>query len=248
MSEQRRWRFHLGAKKFAPRPCVIAKARKSSPCALKTPQIRRFCACWASYFAERPLEGPCWASIFAPIGTVPVLEAARRPPDRRRWGVCAMRSPLAARRRRVGGLDGVIPPPVGGSWAHLLAVLTLQCAAKPYWWHGGQPAQAATCRAHVRISGLTCASKDPGGHLLDPSARKRAGGRAPAHRPRHSSHQRVPLRSNMKQCHSEQKQSPTCSVSTFGTCAIWSKYYQKPTNLWHTEGRKISAITGAVRA
>ena len=26
------------------------------------------------------------------------------------WGVCAMRSPLAACRRRVGGLDGVIPP------------------------------------------------------------------------------------------------------------------------------------------
>ena len=62
-SEQRR--FHLGAKKFALWRCVIAKARKSSPCALKTPQIRRSCACWASFFAERPLEGPCWASFFA---------------------------------------------------------------------------------------------------------------------------------------------------------------------------------------
>ena len=31
-----------------------------------------------------------------------------------RWGVCAMRSPLAACRRRVGALDGVIPPPIGG--------------------------------------------------------------------------------------------------------------------------------------
>ena len=39
-SEQRR--FHLGAKKFALWRCVIAKARRSSPCALKTPQIRRF--------------------------------------------------------------------------------------------------------------------------------------------------------------------------------------------------------------
>ena len=27
-----------------------------------------------------------------------------------RWGFCAMRSPLAACRRRVGGLDGVIHP------------------------------------------------------------------------------------------------------------------------------------------
>ena len=118
----------MGAKKFALRHCVIAKARKSSPCALKTPHIWRFCACWESFFAERPLEGLCWesffaerpleglcwASIFAPTGTVSVLEAARRPPDRLRWGFCAMRSPLAACHRRVGALDGVIPPPVGG--------------------------------------------------------------------------------------------------------------------------------------
>ena len=57
---------------------------------------------------------------------------------------------------------------VPGSRAHLLAVLTLQCAAKPYWWHGGQPAQATTYRASVRRKrprppphGLTCASKGP---------------------------------------------------------------------------------------
>ena len=50
-----------------------------------------------------------------------------------------------------------------GSWAHLLAPLTLQCAAKPYWWHGGQLAQVATSRVNVRIKGprpppigLTC--------------------------------------------------------------------------------------------
>ena len=41
-----------------------------------------------------------------------------------------------------------------GSWAHLLAALTLQCAAKPYWWHGGQPAQAATYRVNVRVRGF----------------------------------------------------------------------------------------------
>ena len=40
--------------------------------------------------------------------------------------------------------------------AHLLAVLTLQCAAKPYWWHGGQPAQATTYRVNVRINGPRC--------------------------------------------------------------------------------------------
>ena len=36
-------------------------------------------------------------------------------------GFCAMRSPLAACRRRVGGLDGVIPP-IGGGEAALLGV------------------------------------------------------------------------------------------------------------------------------
>ena len=41
----------------------------------------------------------------------------------------------------------------GGSWARLLAVLTLQYAAKPYWWHGGQPAQVATSRVNVRMKG-----------------------------------------------------------------------------------------------
>ena len=34
-----------------------------------------------------------------------------------------------------------------------MAVLTLLCAAKPHWWHGGQPAQAATYRVNVRIKG-----------------------------------------------------------------------------------------------
>ena len=37
--------------------------------------------------------------------------------------------------------------------AHLVAVLTLQCAAKPHWWHGGQPAQVATSRVNVRMKG-----------------------------------------------------------------------------------------------
>ena len=50
---------------------------------------------------------------------------------------------------------------VPGSRARLLAVLTLQCAAKPYWWHGGQPAQATTYRVNVRIIGPTCTSKGP---------------------------------------------------------------------------------------
>ena len=51
-----------------------------------------------------------------------------------------------------------------GSRALLLAPLTRSCAAKPYGWHGGQSAQAATYRVNLRIKGprpppigLTCA-------------------------------------------------------------------------------------------
>ena len=40
-----------------------------------------------------------------------------------------------------------------GSWAPLLAVLTLRCAAKPYGWRGGQPAQATTHQVNVRMKG-----------------------------------------------------------------------------------------------
>ena len=42
------------------------------------------------------------------------------------------------------------PAVVGVAAGPLLAVLTLQCAATPYGWHGGQPAQATTHRANVR--------------------------------------------------------------------------------------------------
>ena len=55
----------LCAKKFALRRCFSATARKSSPCVLKTPQIRRFCPCWASFFAKTPRACACWASFFA---------------------------------------------------------------------------------------------------------------------------------------------------------------------------------------
>ena len=40
-----------------------------------------------------------------------------------------------------------------GGWAPLLAGLTLQCAAKPHWWHGGRPAHIATHRVNVRVGG-----------------------------------------------------------------------------------------------
>ena len=73
------------AKNFALLGLMCARARKSSPCALTMAQNWRFLACWASFFAEEPLEGPCWASFFAdrqswdPTGRT----LSRRSPGRR---------------------------------------------------------------------------------------------------------------------------------------------------------------------
>ena len=112
----------LCAKKFALRCCVIVQARKSSPCALTTPQNQRFYACWASFFAEMPLKGPCWASFFAPIGPAPRSCRRRGARGWLRWGFCSIRSWLAACRRRVVPLvtpfpafgGGPAEPPPGG--------------------------------------------------------------------------------------------------------------------------------------
>ena len=116
------------AKKFALRCCLIVKARNSSPCTLKTPQNRRFYACWANYFAEEPREGPCWASFFAEMR----LEARCWASFSRQsvlrpglvgdvaheagcgGGFCSIRSWLAACRRRVVPLMTPFPP-FGGS-------------------------------------------------------------------------------------------------------------------------------------
>ena len=53
---------------------------------------------------------------------------------------------------------------VPGSRALLLTVLTLQCAAKPYGWHGGQPARGTTHRVNVRVGGLTQPPVGPACH------------------------------------------------------------------------------------
>ena len=103
---------------------VPCRARKSSPCTLKTPQNRRFYACWENFFAEVPVEGlgwasffaemllkgPCWASFFAPIG--PASRSCRRRGARGwlRWGFCSIRSWLTACRRRVVPLMTPYPP------------------------------------------------------------------------------------------------------------------------------------------
>lgn len=119
----------------------------------------------AKKFAQHTRNGPKWG-FYGALGEFFRGNAAGGAV----WGEF-FRGPAVVGSRRASLLRRV-----PGSRALLLSVLTLQCAAKPYWLHGGQPAQVATCRAHVRISGLTCASKGSVRHLLDPSARRRAGG------------------------------------------------------------------------
>ena len=74
---------------------------------------------------------------------------------KRGWRGCAGRvvSRISSRVILLGELCRAAALVVGP----LPAVLTLQCAAKPYGWHGGQPAQPTTHRVNVRIGGLTCA-------------------------------------------------------------------------------------------
>ena len=117
-------------------PCCAVSSRKREivrPARSQHPKFSVFVRAGASFFSEEPFEGLCWASIFAPTGTVPVLDAAWRILGWLRWGFCAMRSPLAACRRRVGGLDGVIPP---GWWRRGRGVgdHAAVMAAGPIYW------------------------------------------------------------------------------------------------------------------
>ena len=95
---------------FARRRCVIAKVRESSPSALKLAQIRRFCACWASFLRRCRWRGCAGRASSRQLALRRSWMRCGALQGGCGWGVCAMRSPLAACRRRVGGLDGVIPP------------------------------------------------------------------------------------------------------------------------------------------
>ena len=64
-------------------PCGAASSRKRErvrPARLKHPKFGVFAPCWASFFAERPLEAPCRARFFAPTGAAPRSCWRRAPP------------------------------------------------------------------------------------------------------------------------------------------------------------------------
>ena len=113
-------------------------ARNSSPCALKTPQIWRFCARWASFSRKSRWSGcagrvfSCDRVVIAGAGLIlsrrgTVLlhccpasivcgnrsqapQASGRPPDLWRWGFCSIRRWRALYARRVAALMMQLPP------------------------------------------------------------------------------------------------------------------------------------------
>ena len=105
-------------------------------------------------------NGPLWCGSSGVVGfNVAVFLSSVRDvfrPARPHVGASAKKFALRAHNGPKLAFDG--PPgefvaPCAWQPGRMLAVLTLQCAAKPYWWHGGQPAQAATYRVNVRIKG-----------------------------------------------------------------------------------------------
>ena len=127
---QRRCRFQgspVGGEqwccRFQRRHVVAPRARKSSPCTLKTPQNRRFYVCWASFFAEEPLEGLCWASFSRQSALRPGLVGDVAHETGCRWGFCSIRNWLPACRRRVTPLMTPFPPFGGGEAVALGGVL-----------------------------------------------------------------------------------------------------------------------------
>ena len=119
-------------------PGVGVSAKKFALLGLVRVRARKSSPC-ARKMAQNWRFVACWASFSRKRG----------------WRGCAGRvvSRISSRVILLGELCRAAALVVGP----LPAVLTLQCAAKPYGWHGGQPAQPTTHRVNVRIGGPTCA-------------------------------------------------------------------------------------------
>ena len=113
--------------------CAVVSLVSTSPC---------FCVLCAIFFA---LLGPMWAR--ARKSSPSTRKMAHNGCFMARWASFFAEMPLEGSRR------ASVLRRAPGSRARLLAVLTLQCAAKPHCWHGGQPAQVTTYRINVRIGG-----------------------------------------------------------------------------------------------
>ena len=132
------------------RPCVGASAKEFA---------QRHCShrVSAKKFAQHTKNGPKWV-FYGALGEFFRGSAAGG----------AVRGEFFRGSAVVGSHRASLLRRAPGSRVLLLASLTRSCAAKPYGWHGGQPAQVATYRVNVRMKGprpppigLACASKGP---------------------------------------------------------------------------------------
>ena len=151
--------FWVSRASFVPEvgPCDSCRASFVSPWHPPRSQLSALRRPWAPRPATEP-RSPPWLCGLAASFTSEV-------------GVLHYTKPSGACHRRVGASCSAIPPSGGrggvrtcrgpGGWTLRLAVLTRRCAAKPYWWHGGQPAQATTSRVNVRIKGRSCPPAEP---------------------------------------------------------------------------------------
>ena len=102
------------AKKFALLGLIVGVSAKKFACALTMAQNWRFYACWASFFAEMPLKGPCWAIFSRQSALRPGLVGDVAHEAGCGGGFCSIRSWLEACRRRVVPLMTPFPPFGGG--------------------------------------------------------------------------------------------------------------------------------------
>ena len=127
--------------------CAVVLLVSTSPC------FRVLCA---MFFAlHRPLLQRC-AKKFALRHCghrVSAKKFAQHTKNGPKWGFYGALGEFFRGPAVVGSRRASLLRRVPGSRALLLTVLTLQCAAKPYWWHGGQPAQATIHRVNVRMKG-----------------------------------------------------------------------------------------------
>ena len=132
---------------------------RAAPWAAREPSAPR-----ASIGALDRCPAPPPTSAAAHVPRSQALRSLRRPPHRRRWGFCSIRSWLPACRRRVGSLMTPFPP-FGGGEAAYVQVIGPACAGCVHRNRRGTHDSQASRRS------LYAQGDDGGGTPKDPAPR-----------------------------------------------------------------------------
>ena len=124
--------------------------------------------CWGRAVVLLVSTSPCFCvlcAMFVALLALMWVRARKSSPCvltmAKNWRLMAHRASIFAEMPLEGARRASLLRRAPGTGALLLAPLTLQCAAKPYWWRGGQPAQVATSRVNVRMKGPRCPPAGP---------------------------------------------------------------------------------------